>query len=184
MRVFFFCDLGDPPAAEGFDRLARAVEASGVGERVRARRDARLAARAALRDGRPGAAVNLLLQAQRRAPDHAIGNDLATAYVHAGKTKEAEDLLQKLLADSPDYTPARITLSSLRLKAGDPQSAEQLLKDAPQPADPQLRAELNYAKARARPTRSAAPRTPSTCSTRPSTRIRGTPTPRRRWPTA
>jgi tetratricopeptide (TPR) repeat protein len=134
-------------AAEGFDRLARAVEASGAGEQVRGRRDARLAARAALRDGRPGAAVSLLVQAQKRAPDDAVANDLATAYVAAGRVKEAVELLEKVLAESPDYTPCRITLSSLKLKAGEPQAAEELLKDAPQPPDPLLRAELAYAKA-------------------------------------
>ena len=134
-------------AAEGFDRLARAVEASGVGEQVRARREARLAARAALRDGRPGSAVNLLTKAQRRAPDVALANDLATAYVTAGKGSEAEDLLDKVLQENPDYTPCRITLASLRLKAGEPQAAEALLKDAPQPTNPLLRAELFYAKA-------------------------------------
>jgi len=134
-------------AAEGFDRLARAVEASGTGEQVRGRREARLAARAALRDGRPGAAVNLLLQAQKRAPDHAVANDLATAYVEAGRVKEAIDLLEKVLAESPDYTPCRITLASLKLRAGEPQAAEELLKDAPPPPDSMLRAELMYAKA-------------------------------------
>ena len=134
-------------AAEGFDRLARAVEATGVGEQVRGRRDARLAARAALRDGRPGAAVSLLLKAQRRAPDDAVGNDLATAYVKTGQTPEAAETLEKLLEKNPDYTPARITLASLRLKAGEPQVAENLLKDAPEDANPLLRAELAYAKA-------------------------------------
>ncbi|HEX5136631.1 MAG TPA: tetratricopeptide repeat protein [Planctomycetota bacterium] len=134
-------------AAEGFDRLARAVEASGTGEQVRHRRDARLAARAALRDGRPGAAVSLLLQAQRRAPDNAVANDLATAYVASGRLKEAIELLEKVLAESPDYTPCRITLASLKLKGGEPQAAEELLRDAPQPPDFVLRAELAYAKA-------------------------------------
>jgi len=134
-------------AAEGFDRLARAVEASGAGEQVRGRREARLAARAALRDGRPGAAVGLLLAAQKRAPDDAVANDLATAYVASGKLKEAIELLEKVLAESPDYTPCRITIACLRLKAGEPQAAEELLKDAPQPPDSMLRAELAYAKA-------------------------------------
>jgi hypothetical protein len=139
---------GDQQAsAEGFDRLARAVEASGAGEQVRGRREARLAARAALRDGRPGSAVSLLLQAHRRAPDNAVANDLATAYVTAGRVKEAVELLERVLAESPDYTPCRITLASLKLKAGEPQGAEELLKDAPQPPDPMLRAELAYAKA-------------------------------------
>ena len=134
-------------AAEGFDRLARAVEASGVGEQVRSRRESRLAARAALRDGRPGAAVNLLLQAQRRAPDEAVANDLATAYVHYGKSEEAREILEKVLEAHPDYTPSRITLASLKLQAGEPQTAEKLLKDAPDPANPQLRAELAYSRA-------------------------------------
>jgi len=134
-------------AAEGFDRLARAVEATGVGEQVRGRRDARLAARAALRDGRPGSAVNLLAKAERRAPDVAVANDLATAEVNAGRVDEAAELLEKILTDHPDYTPARITLSSLRLRAGEPQAAEALLKDAPAPTNPLLSAELAYAKA-------------------------------------
>jgi tetratricopeptide (TPR) repeat protein len=139
---------GDQQAsAEGFDRLARAVEASGVGEQVRSRREARLAARAALRDGRPGAAVNLLVKAQRREHDVAVANDLATAYVAAGKIKEATVLLEKVLQENADYTPCRITLASLKLKANEPQAAEALLKDAPPPANPLLRAELFYAKA-------------------------------------
>jgi len=134
-------------AAAGFDRLAVAVEASGVGEQVRGRREARLAARAALRDGRPGAAVNLLHQANRKAPDEAVANDLATAYVKAGKANEAIEVLERVLAQNPNYTPCRITLASLRLKAGEPQIAEALLKDAPQPNNPLLRAELAYARA-------------------------------------
>jgi hypothetical protein len=133
--------------ADGFDRLAGAVEASGVGERVRGRRDARLAARAALRDGRPGAAVNLLLRAQERAGDEAVANDLATAYVKGGKYDEASEVLERVLADKPDYTPCRITLATLKLRAGEAQSAEGLLKDAPNPPNPLLRAELAYAKA-------------------------------------
>jgi len=139
---------GDQQAAtEGFERLAQAVEATGVSEQVRGRREARLAARAALRDGRPGAAVNLLVRALKRSHDDAIANDLATAYMKAGRTKEATETLEKLLAENPDYTPARITLATLKLKAGVPQQAEELLKDAPQAADPMLRAELAYAKA-------------------------------------
>jgi len=134
-------------AAEGFDRLAGAVEASGVGEQVRSRREARMAARAALRDGRPGAAVNLLHKAHKRASDLAVDNDLATAFVHAGRTKEAREVLESLLAANPDYTPCRITMAALQLRAGEAQAAEELLKDAPAPANPQLRAELNYAKA-------------------------------------
>jgi tetratricopeptide (TPR) repeat protein len=134
-------------AAEGFDRLARAVEATGVGEQVRGRRDARLAARAAMRDGRPGAALSLLLKAQRRAPGDAVANDLAAAYVKTGQTKEASEALEKILEQNPDYTPSRITLASLKLKAGEPQAAENLLKDAPEDANPLLRAELAYAKA-------------------------------------
>ncbi len=134
-------------AARGFDRLANAVEATGVGEQVRARREARLAARAALRDGRPGAAVNLLVQAARRGPDEAVSVDLATAHVHAGQVDEAALLLEKILADHPESTPCRITLASLRLKAGSAQEAERLLKDAPLPAGPQMRAELAYAQA-------------------------------------
>ena len=133
--------------ADGFDRLANAVEAGGVGERVRSRREARLAARAALRDGRPGAAVSLLQQAQARAGDDAVANDLATALVHGGKTEEAAEVLERVLADNPEYTPCRITLAALKLKADEAQSAEGLLKDAPKPANPQLRAELAYAKA-------------------------------------
>jgi len=134
-------------AAEGFDRLANAVEASGVGERVRSLRDARLSARAALRDGRPGASVQVLSQAHKRAPNRAGANDLATALVHAGKKEEAKELLERILAENPDYTPCRITLATLGLDASDPQSAENLLKDAPQPANPLLRAELAYARA-------------------------------------
>jgi len=133
--------------ADGFDRLASAVEASGVGERVRGRREARLAARAALRDGRPGAAVSLLLRAEQRAADEAVANDLATAYVHGGKYDEAAKVLERVLADKPEYTPCRITLATLRLRAGEAQAAEALLKDAPDPPNPQLRAELAYAKA-------------------------------------
>lgn len=132
---------------EGFSRLASAVEASGVGERVRGRREARLAARAALRDGRPGAAVNLLLQSEKRAPDESLEGDLATAYVHAGKLAEAKDLLTKILAKNPENTPCRITLAALRLKDGEAQAAELLLKDAPLPANPLLRAELAYSRA-------------------------------------
>lgn len=134
-------------AAAGFDRLATAVEATGVSEQVRARRDARLAARAALRDGRPGAAVNLLMQAQRRGRDEAVTGDLATAYINFGKLDEAAEAAQRVLDDNPKYTPSRITLAALKLKAGDPQAAEALLKDAPQPNNPLLRAELAYAKA-------------------------------------
>jgi thioredoxin-like negative regulator of GroEL len=134
-------------AAEGFDRLARAVEASGVGEQVRSRREARLAARAALRDGRPGAAVQLLLKAERRAPDDAVANDLAMAYVNNGKPAEATKVLEAVLQKNATYTPCRITLASLKLRAGEPQAAEALLKDAPQPSNPLLRAELAYAKA-------------------------------------
>ena len=134
-------------AAEGFDRLARAVEASGVGEQVRSRRDARLAARAALRDGRPGAAISLLQKAQRREPDVAVANDLATAHVTAGSDDEAAKVLEDVLAKNPDYTPCRITLASLQLKGGDPQAAESLLQGAPEPANPLLRAELAFARA-------------------------------------
>ena len=133
--------------ADGFDRLASAVEASGVGEQVRGRREARLAARAALRDGRPGAAVNLLLQAQQRGGDEAVANDLATAYVHGGKTDEATKVLEEVLSKTPEYTPCRITLAALKLQAGEAQAAEALLKDAPRPNNPQLRAELAYARA-------------------------------------
>ena len=133
--------------ADGFDRLANAVEATGVGEMVRGRREARMAARAALRDGRPGAAVSLLRQAQARAGDEAVANDLATALVKEGKTEEAERVLEKVLADKPDYTPCRITFAALKLEAGDAQAAEALLKDAPDPPNPQMRAELSYAKA-------------------------------------
>jgi len=132
---------------EGLSRLASAVEASGVGEKVRNRREARLAARAALRDGRPGAAVNLLLQAQKRAPDESIEGDLATAYLHHGKPKEAGAVLEAILKANPDNTPSRITLAGLRLQAGAAQEAEALLKDAPQPANPLLKAELAYARA-------------------------------------
>jgi len=134
-------------AAEGFDRLARAVEASGAGEQVRGRREARLAARAALRDGRPGAAINLLEREMKRAPDDAVAIDLATACIEANRVDHAVEVLEKVLAESPDYTPARITLAALKLRAGDPQAAEELLKDAPQAPDSLLRAELAYAKA-------------------------------------
>lgn len=134
-------------AAEGFDRLARAVEASGVGEQVRSRRESRLAARAALRDGRPTAAINLLLQSQKRGGDESVANDLATAYVHGGQPAEAQKLLEQVLAEHPEFTPCRITLACLKLKAGSAQEAEKLLKGAPKPANPQLRAELAYARA-------------------------------------
>ncbi len=134
-------------AAAGFDRLAAAVEASGVGEQVRGRRESRLAARAALRDGRPGAAVNMLTQALRRGYDESVANDLATSYVKAGKPNEAIEVLEKVLAQNASYTPCRITLASLRMRAGEPQVAEDLLRDAPQPNNPLLRAELAYARA-------------------------------------
>ena len=91
--------------------------------------------------------MSLLLQAQKRAPDDAIANDLATAYVATGRLQEAIELLDKVLAENPEYTPCRITLASLKLRAGEPQTAEELLRDAPQPPDPMLRAELAYAKA-------------------------------------
>jgi predicted Zn-dependent protease len=91
--------------------------------------------------------VNLLLQALRRGPDEAVSVDLATAYVHAGQADAAAQMLEKILADHPESTPCRITLASLRLKAGAAQEAERLLKDAPIPAGPQMRAELAYAQA-------------------------------------
>jgi Flp pilus assembly protein TadD len=139
---------GDQQAtAEGLSRLASAVEASGVGEKVRSRREARLAARAALRDGRPGAAVNLLLQAQKRAPDEAVDGDLATAYLLHGKGAEATSVLESVLKSNPDNTSCRITLAGLRLKEGAAQQAEVLLRDAPPPQNPLLRAELAYARA-------------------------------------
>ncbi len=134
-------------AAAGFEQLARAVEASGVSEQVRARRDARLAARAALRDGRPGASVRLLERALKRGPDEAVAGDLATAYVKAGLADRSTEVLDKVLAENPGYTPARITLAALKLKEGDPAAAESLLKDAPDPSNPVLRAELAYARA-------------------------------------
>jgi tetratricopeptide (TPR) repeat protein len=134
-------------AAEGFDRLARAVEAGGVGERVRSRRESRLAARSALRDGRPSASISLLLQAQKRGGDESVANDLAAAYVHAGKPEEAQGLLEKVLGQEPGYTPCRLTLAHLKLKAGLAQEAEALLKGAPAPPSPQMRAELAYARA-------------------------------------
>jgi len=133
--------------AEGFGRLAGAVEASGVGERVRGRREARLAARAALSDGRPSAAIHLLEQAHRRSPDISIRNDIATALVRQGDDQRATEELKSILEEAPDYTQARITLASLELKAARAQAAEALLKDAPEPANPQLRAELSYARA-------------------------------------
>jgi len=133
--------------AEGFGRLAGAVEASGVGERVRGRREARLAARAALSDGRPTAAIHLLEQAQRRSPDIATRNDMATALVRQGDFERATEELKAILEVAPDYTQARITLATLELKASRAQAAEALLKDAPEPANPQLKAELSYARA-------------------------------------
>ncbi|MFQ5845257.1 MAG: hypothetical protein ACE5JG_09750, partial [Planctomycetota bacterium] len=60
---------GDQTTSEGFERLARAVEATGSGEQVRFRRESRLAARAALRDGQLGTAVNLLRRAMERGAD-------------------------------------------------------------------------------------------------------------------
>jgi tetratricopeptide (TPR) repeat protein len=134
-------------AAEGLERLAAVVEASGVGERVRARRDARLAARAALRDGRPGAAVALLTEAESRGDDEAVANDLAAAHVQAGKPEEAGKILERVLEGDPGYTTSRITLAGLKLRADDSRGAEALLKDAPEEANPQLRAELAYARA-------------------------------------
>jgi Flp pilus assembly protein TadD len=133
--------------AEGFDRLAGAVEASGVGEQVRGRREARLAARAALSDGRPGAAIKLLEQAERRSPDSSVRNDLAAAMVARGEVDRAAELLAALLEERPEHTQARITLATLHLRAGRATEAEALLKDAPTPADPQLNAELLYAQA-------------------------------------
>ncbi|MHC4952331.1 MAG: tetratricopeptide repeat protein [Planctomycetota bacterium] len=133
--------------AEGFGRLAGAVEASGVGERVRGRREARLAARAALSDGRPSAAIHLLEQAGRRSPDISVRNDLATARVRHGDIERASEELKQILEEAPAYTQARITLASLELRASRAQAAEELLKDAPEPADPQLKAELSYARA-------------------------------------
>jgi len=133
--------------AEGFDRLAGAVEASGVGERVRGRREARLAARAALSDGRPGAAIKLLEQADRRTPDTTVRNDLAAALVARGDVERAAELLAGILEDRPEQTQARITLATLHLRAGRAAEAEALLKDAPTPSDPQLRAEQLYAQA-------------------------------------
>ncbi|MEM8883584.1 MAG: tetratricopeptide repeat protein [Planctomycetota bacterium] len=133
--------------AEGFDRLAGAVEASGVGERVRGRREARLAARAALSDGRPGAAIHLLEQAEKRTPDLAVRNDLATALVARGELDPARDVLQGILEIQPEYTQARITLATLHLRGGRAAEAEELLRDAPEPANPQLKAELLYAQA-------------------------------------
>jgi hypothetical protein len=132
--------------AEGFDRLAGAVEASGVGERVRSRRESRLAARAALSDGRPGAAINLLEKAERRMSDISIRNDLATALVRKGDEKRAAELLTKILEEQPEHTPARISLATLFLRASRASDAETLLKDAPPPNDPQLHAELLYAQ--------------------------------------
>ena len=133
--------------AQGFDRLAGAVEASGVGERVRGRREARLAARAALSDGRPSAAISLLEQAARRSPDISVSNDLAAALVRQGDEGRATELLQEILKQAPGYTQARITLATLELRAARAQQAEALLKDAPEPPDPQLKAELSYAQA-------------------------------------
>jgi len=133
--------------SDGFDRLASAVEASGVGERVRGRREARLAARAALSDGRPGSAIHLLEQANRRSPDISIRNDLASALVRKGDEKRAAEELKSILEEAPDYTQARITLASLELRASRAQAAEALLKDAPDPSNPQLKAELSYARA-------------------------------------
>jgi len=139
---------GDQHAvAEGFDRLAGAVEASGVGERVRGRREARLAARAALSDGRPTAAISLLEQAVLRSPDISVRNDLAAALVSHGDLERATSLLQEILEEAPGYTQARITLATLELRAARAQQAEALLKDAPEPPDPQLQAELAYAQA-------------------------------------
>jgi len=132
---------------EGFDRLAGAVEATGVGERVRSRREARLAARSALRDGRPGAAVNLLQQAEKRAGDDSVLNDLANAWIQAGKPDEAGKVLERVLQSNPGFTPSRITQAALRLRTGDAGGAEKLLRDAPEPANPMLRAELAYARA-------------------------------------
>jgi tetratricopeptide (TPR) repeat protein len=117
------------------------------GERVRTRRDARLAARAALRDGRPGAAVQILQSSLKRGADEAVTGDLATAYVHAERVEDAVELLDGILERNPDNTPSRITMAALQLQAGDAAAAEDLLKDAPQPANAQLRAELAYARA-------------------------------------
>jgi len=133
--------------AEGFDRLAGAVEASGVGERVRGRRESRLAARAALSDGRPGAAIQLLEQAERRMSDISVRNDLAAAMVARGDVDRASEILAGILEDRPEHTPARITLATLHLRAGRAPEAETLLKDAPEPPDPQLHAEQLYAQA-------------------------------------
>jgi Flp pilus assembly protein TadD len=133
--------------AAGFDRLAGAVEASGVGERVRGRREARLAARAALSDGRPGAAIKLLEQAERRTPDISVRTDLAAALVAHGDVARAATLLEEILKERPEHTPARITLATLHLRAGRAPDAETLLKDAPPPSDPQLRAEQLYTQA-------------------------------------
>ena len=114
--------------AEGFDRLADAVQASGVGEQVRARRESRLAARAALSDGRPGAAIQLLERSERRIPDISLRNDLAAALVRKGDETRAAEVLTGILEEMPEHTPARITLATLHLRAGRAADAEALLK--------------------------------------------------------
>ncbi|MFB3066542.1 MAG: tetratricopeptide repeat protein [Planctomycetota bacterium] len=137
----------DEATSQGFERLAAAIEATGTGEQVRFRREARLAARSALRDGRPAAAVNLLRKAMERGPDDEVAGDLATALAIAGKPDEARVLTDKVLERSPQNTPCRLTLASLMLQAGEASTAEQLLAEAPDTTDPMLRAELAYAKA-------------------------------------
>ena len=93
------------------------------------------------------AAISLLEQAAVRSPDISIRNDLAAALVSHGDVERAAKLLQEILKEAPGYTQARITLSTLELRASRAQQAEALLKDAPEPPDPQLQAELAYAQA-------------------------------------
>jgi tetratricopeptide (TPR) repeat protein len=138
---------GGDATSEGFERLAGAIEATGSGEQVRFRRESRLAARSALRDGQPATAVNLLRQALDRGADDAVAGDLATALALAGMSDEARELLEKVLARSPANTPCRITLASLLLQSGEAERAARLLSEAPDTTDPMLRAELAYARA-------------------------------------
>ena len=86
---------------------------------------------AARLDSKPGLAVDAYNHGLRLQPTSVLGlSGLAQTYAVMGRTKEAQDLLQKVLAVDPKQTDDAVLLGDLQIRSGDYQDAVTTLGQA------------------------------------------------------
>ncbi|MFP5227710.1 MAG: tetratricopeptide repeat protein [Acidobacteriota bacterium] len=102
---------------------------------------------AARLDSEPGLAIDAYNHGLRLQPSSILGQSgLAQTYAVVGRTKEAQDLLKKVLASDPKQTDDAVLLGDLQIRSGDYQDALTTLNQAER-MQPGARSELLLALA-------------------------------------